>query len=166
MDKPVRIRPTFTTRRVLLRTEAERAVAIRSLENAPLDQDFPLEYLLREEVKVRKQSQNDLMWAGPLKDIAEQVWANNRQYSDEVWHELFNEWFLPDPDAPDFDPTHVKDAETYRKWDYRPDGKRVLVGSSTRLSVKGFAVYLEQIYAFGAERGVEYSAAPNERMAA
>lgn len=36
---------------------------------------------------------------------------------------------------------------------------RVLAGSTKNLTVKGFSEYLEQIYAFGAEQGVEFHAA-------
>lgn len=50
----------------------------------------------------------------------------------------------------------------YKKWDYMPNGERVLVGSTTDLSKYGFGQYLEQIYANGASLGVMFSA--DERM--
>ena len=145
-------RQAFAQRRILLREseQVERAIAL--LRNVPLDHLKPLEFLVREEVKARKLSQNALMWVGPLKSIAEQVWVEGRQYSDEVWHSHFKAQFLPD----EFDPALCK-SEDYRKWDIGPAGDRILVGSTTDLTVRGFSIYLEQIHAFGANMGVEFS---------
>jgi len=71
--------------------------------------------------------------------------------------------FLPDESlfsTPEQRAEIVKDS--YRKYDTRPDGKRVLVGSTTELTVKGFAIYLQQVEAYGANLGVIYSANPND----
>jgi len=103
-------------------------------------------------VKARKPDQNALMWVGPLKDIAEQAWVNGRQFSDEVWHHHFKTLYLPEV----FDAELCK--EGYRKWDWSPSGAKVLVGSTTELTVRGFAQYLEQVYAEGAGMGVEFQA--------
>lgn len=148
-------RPKFEQRKLLLRGQEQVDRAIALLRTLPLDDKKPLEVLVREEVKARKASQNDLMWAGPLKDIAEQAWIEKRQHSAEVWHEFFKQQFLPDL----YDPELCKD-EKYRKWDEGPGGGRVLVGSSTDLTIRGFAQYLEQIHAFGASLGVEFHEAP------
>ena len=86
-----------------------------------------------------------------------------RTYSDVIWHEMFKEKFLPDEttfQTPEQRAEMVK--EKYRKYDTRPDGKRVLVGSTTELTIKGFAIYLQQVEAFCANLGVIYSANPNE----
>ena len=91
------------------------------------------------------------MWAGPLKDIAEQVWVEKRQYSAEVWHDYFKAHFLPDA----YDPELCK-REDYRKWDRGPGGDPVMVASSKDLTIRGFAQYLDQIHAFGANMGVEF----------
>ncbi len=96
------------------------------------------------------------MWAGPLRDIAEQAWIEGRQHSAEVWHEYFKRELLPE----EFDPERCK--ENYAKWAYDPGGERVLIGSTTQLTVKGFAEYLTAIEAFGAALGVMFSASPNE----
>lgn len=148
-------RQKFEQRRLLLRglEQVERAIAL--LRTLPLDDKKPLEVLVREEVKARKLDQNALMWAGPLKDIAEQAWIDQRQYSAAVWHEFFKSQFLPEF----YDPDLCKD-EKYLKWDEGPGGGQVLVGSSTDLTIKGFAQYLEQIHAFGANLGVEFHEAP------
>jgi len=154
-------REPFTTRRILLVGEQQRAGAIATLTHAPLDDASPLEFLVREQVKTRKLSANAAMWAGPLKDIAEQAYLAGRKYSAEVWAHFFKREFLPE-DEPRPDDGLVKDG--YQKWDFAPDGERILVGSTTQLTVRGFALYLQQIEAFGASLGVMYSANPKERQ--
>lgn len=150
-------RQKFEQRRIRLigQEQVERAIAV--LRNAPVDAKKPLEMLLREEVKARKPDQNALMWAGPLKDIAEQAWIEERQHSAAIWHEYFKRHLLPDQ----YDPELCRN-ENYVKWDFDPGGDRVLAASSTDLTVKGFAEYIEQIHAFGASLGVQYSANPRD----
>ena len=96
------------------------------------------------------------MWVGPLADIAAQAWYNRKQYSALVWHDTYKRLYLPE----EFDPELT--LEGYRKWDFDREGIPVLVGSTTQLTKRGFAIYLEQIYADGAQMGVEFSASPNE----
>ncbi|MCV5968699.1 recombination protein NinB, partial [Lactococcus petauri] len=62
---------------------------IQLVKNMPLDPIAPIEVVFREQVKVRKPTQNSLLWAGALSDIASQAWVNGRQFSAEVWHEYF-----------------------------------------------------------------------------
>lgn len=150
----------YQAKKILLPGESQREAAIAALRNAPIDPDKPLEFLLREEVKARKPDQNALMWAGPMRDIAEQGWLNGRTYTAEVWHEFFKREYLPE----EFDPALCKDR--YRKWDYTPTGERVLVGSTTDLTVRGFALYLQQVEAFaGRELGVRFHANPKQAAA-
>lgn len=145
-------RQKYPTRKILLRAPQQVEVAISAIRNAPLDQSKPLELLIREEVKARKPDQNSLMWAGPLKDIAEQGYVDGRTYTAEVWHEHFKREFLPES----YDPELCK-REDYRKWDYTPGGERILVGSTTDLTVRGFALYLTQVEAYAAsELGVVF----------
>ena len=125
--------------------------AINAIQNAPIDIERPLEVIIREEQKGRSLSANALMWAGPLNDIASQAWVHGRQYSALIWHEYFKEKFLPD--FPDL--TQVK--EGYRKYEETPDGKRILIGSTQKLTKHGFSLYMEQIYAYGADLGVRFS---------
>lgn len=153
-------RPNFETRRILLRGGEQRQRAIALLQHVPLDAKKPLEVLVREEVKPRKLDQNALMWVGPLSDIAAQAWVNGRQFSDVTWHEHFKRLYLPE----EFNADLCK--EGYRKWDFTPAGEKVLVGSTTELTVKGFSQYLEQVYADGANMGVELHANPNEQRRA
>lgn len=147
------MRHPFPNRRVLLRTEAQRQLALSIIANAPLDSDKPLEFILREEVKARKPDQNALMWAGPLRDIEEQAYVNGRTFSADVWHEHFKRMFLPE----EFDPALCK--EGYRKWDYTPAGERALVGSTKQLTIRGFALYTKEVEAFAQnELSVEFRA--------
>ena len=97
------------------------------------------------------------MWAGPMVDIAEQGYVDGRTFTAEVWHEHFKREYLPE----EYDPTLCK--EGYRKWDYTPKGERVLVGSTTDLTVRGFALYLQQIEAYARiELGVQFHASPRK----
>ena len=145
-------RQPYATRQVLLGNEMNRDTAIQIIRNLPVDPMKPLELLVREQVKARKPDQNSLMWAGPLKDIADQAWLNGRRFSAEVWHEHFKAEFLPEQ----YDPQQCK--EGYIKWDINPKGERVMVGSTKDLTIYGFSQYLEQVYAFGAGLGVQFSA--------
>ena len=127
--------------------------AINAIQNAPIDLERPIEVIIREEQKGRSLSANALMWAGPLNDIANQAWVHGKQYSALIWHEYFKEKFLPD--FPD--PKQVK--EGYKKYEETPDGRRVLVGSTNKLTKYGFNLYIENIYAYGADLGVRFSEA-------
>ena len=148
-------RPPFQQRtfRLADREVVRRMVAL--IENIPVDAVRPLEVVIREEKRKRSLDQNALYWAGPLRDIAEQAWVQGRQYSADVWHEHFKREFLPDPDRADCDQSHVKDG--FRKWCTTPGGLSVLLGSTTGLTVRGMASYLEQVYAYGASLGVQFS---------
>ena len=151
-------RQKFMTRTIYLRSQSQVDAVIALASNLPIDPEHPIEAVFREEVKARKPDQNALMWSGPLKDIAEQAWYQGKQYSDVVWHDTFKRLYLPEQ----YDERFCK-HETYKKWDFDRDGNKVLVGSTTDLTIKGFAIYLEQVYADGANMGVRFHANPNER---
>lgn len=155
MTQALIMREKFPTKTVYLRTDVQRKTLHAIVDSLPLDAEKPLECIFREEQKRRRLDQNAAMWAGPLRDIAEQAYIQGRTYSAEIWHEHFKEQFLPE----DFDAELCK--EGYRKWDFTPAGKRVLIGSTTQLTIKGFALYLQQVEAFGANLGVQFSANPN-----
>lgn len=152
-------REKFASRKILLRSDVQRETVLSLIRNLPADTSHPLEIVVREEVKVRKPDQNALMWSGPLADIAEQGYVAGRSYTAETWHEHFKREYLPE----EFDPELCK--EGYQKWDYTPSGERVLVGSTTQLTVRGFALYLQQIEAFGSSIGVQFHTKPNQRAA-
>lgn len=151
------MRNPYETKTLLIRDKTILERAITTLRNAPIDPDSPIQVVIREEVKARKPTQNQLMWAGPMRDIAEQAWIDGRQYSAEIWHEHFKREFLPE----EYDPALCK--EGYEKWQTGIKGERLMIGSTTDLTVKGFSEYLEQVHAFGADLGVRFHANPRDR---
>jgi hypothetical protein len=153
-------RQRFQERKILLRGETQRQALMALAANLPIDPDKPIEIVAREEVKRRKLSQNALMWVGPLADIAAQAYVEGRSFSAEAWHHHFKIAFLPE----EFDPELCKDG--YQKWDYSPFDGRILIGSTTQLTVKGMAEHLMQIEAYGANLGVEFHRNPNEQALA
>lgn len=151
------MRAAFDKRTLILRDESVRERTLAIIRNLPVDAEKPLQVVISDYKPPRKKSQNDLMWSGPLKDISEQAWFEGKQFSADVLHHYFKVQLLPE----EFDPELCR--EGYRKWEYDPSGDRVLVGSTTMLTVKGMAQHIEAIHAFGASLGVQFSANPNER---
>lgn len=151
------IRSKFTTRTIRVIGQQQIALAMALLPNLPIDPEAPVEIVIREENKVRGLDANSRMWAGQLNDIEKQAWVNGRQFSAEVWHEHFKRQYLPEDNDPDLAELA---KEGYRKWDYDPAGNRVVVGSTTQLTRKGFAIYLQQVEADGADMGVQFHEAP------
>lgn len=151
------MRQPFDKRVIVLRGEEQRERALALLRNVPVDAEKPLQIVVDEYKPPRKADQNALMWAGPLRDIAEQAWLEGRKYSAESWHELLKQELLPE----EFDPVLCRDG--YQKWTITPKGDRALVGTTTKLTVKGFAQYLEAVYAFGASLGVNFHTNPKEQ---
>ncbi len=149
-------REKFQTRTIRLISEVQRSTLIALAGNIPCDAENPLEIVVREPVKVRGLDANARMWVGPLKDLSIQAYVNGRTFSDVVWHEHCKREYLPET----FDPDLCK--EGYQKWDYTPSGDKVLVGSTTQLTKRGFALYLQQVVFFGESLGVQFSASPNE----
>ena len=145
-------RPAMQPRKFILRDEKVRDSLLALVRNLPIDPLRPVEVVAREEVKARKPDQNAALWAGPLRDISEQAWLDGRQFSTEVWAQYFKRQLLPE----NFDSELT--MEDYSKWAIDPAGDRVLIGSTTQLTVKGHAQYREAIEAFGASLGVLFSA--------
>ena len=141
----------YLTKTIRLIGTAQKEVAINLIQNAPIDSEYPLEVIIREEQKARSLSANALMWAGPLNDIANQAWVHGKQYSSLIWHEYFKEQFLPEFANPEIT------KEGYKKYEETPDGKRILIGSTSKLTKHGFSIYMEQIYAYGANLGVRFT---------
>jgi len=139
-------------RKFILRDERVRDSLLALVRNLPIDPLRPVEVVAREEVKARKPDQNAALWAGPLRDISEQAWLDGRQYSPEVWAQYFKRQLLPES----FDPELT--MENYAKWAIDPAGDRILIGSTTQLTVKGHSQYREAIEAFGASLGVRFGA--------
>lgn len=149
-------RARFPTRKILVVSPAQLSTAVAVLKTVPVDAVNPIEIRIGEQVKGRNKDQNALMWAGPLRDIANQAYVNGQTYSADVWHEHFKREFLPE--EADIELTR----EGYQKWRYLPSGERILKASTGDLTTKGFSIYLEQIYAYGASLGVQFGV--SERM--
>lgn len=150
-------RSRFTARMFLVSSEKIRESLLSAIRNMPIDDVKPLQVLIREEVKARKLDQQALLFAGPMRDISEQAWFEGRQHSVEVLHEYLKRELLPE----EFDPEFC--VEGYVKWEIDPGGNRQLIGTTKKLTVKGYSNYLEGVFAFGAALGVQFSASPNER---
>lgn len=147
----------FLQRVFLLRNERIVQNLMALLPQLPLDEEKPLEVIIREEKPHRRQTLNAAMWAGPLADIERDGWYGGRQYRAEVWHEHFKELFLPDPADPEFDTAEVVDG--YQKWEVDPwSDRRVLVGTTTQLTDRGMRLYLQKMEAHAAqEYGVTFT---------
>lgn len=143
-------RQKYPSRRFLIRSKFQKELACNAVSNLPEDDEIPIEVVIRERQKKRNLDQNALMWAGPLMDFEKQGYEGGRTYKAEIWHEFFKREFLPEA----FDEELTR--EGYVKWSYLPNGDRTLVGSTTDLTVKGFSEYLEKIYAFGSQRGIQF----------
>lgn len=150
------MRSKYQTRTILLTGQMQVETCLQAIKNAPIDPIKSIEVAIREQVKTRKLTQNNLLWAGALNDIANQAWVNGRQFSADVWHEFMKRQFLPEE--------HIEGItkEGYRKWDYDPNGERILIGSTTQLTTGGFSDYLEQVYSYGANLGVLFTASRGE----
>lgn len=138
----------FTKRVLYLRNEQVRETLHNLVKNLPLDDAKPLQVTIEEFRKKRGLDANALYWAGPLRDISEQAWLNGRQFSAEIWAHYFKEQLLPEECDPELC------LSDYEKWSFDPAGERVLIGSTTQLTVKGFAQHIEAVMAFGASLGV------------
>lgn len=149
------------TRSLILRNPAIRDLAVSAIANLPTDPDSPLEVVIRPYRAQRKLEQLGLYWLR-LKEISEQAYIGGRRYSDDVLHEHCKREFLPERDDPELE-KKVKDPDNYRKWDYLPSGEKVLVASTSNLTVYGFACHTTQTEAWGAGLGVMFT---DGRMAA
>lgn len=149
-------RSIFDKRTLILRDESIRERALALIRNLPVDADKPLQVVISDYKPPRKLDQNARLWAGPLKDLEEQAWLDGKQFSAEVWHHYLKVQLLPE----EFDPEMCR--EDYKKWAIDPAGDRVLVGSTTQLTVKGFAEYMTAVDAFASSLGVQLSASPKE----
>ena len=144
---------------IVLLTERNRDAAVLRIQSLPVGGDPILEVVIRERKDRRTLDQNAAMWAGPLKDLAEQAWVNGQQFAAEVWHEHAKREFLPEDDDPDLADL-VRNPDSYQKWAYTPGGDRVLIGSTTQLTRRGMGEYLYQVFAMGAGLGVLFHEAP------
>ena len=138
---------------IFIKDEQAKTMALNLLRNLPFG---GLDIIVAPHKEKRTLSQNAYLWAAVMADITQQAWFKGRQYSQPIWHQYFKQEFMPDMSNSDL-AILVKDFETYEKWMPMPDGTLKCVASTTQLTKKGMAIYLENIYAFGSELGVHFS---------
>ena len=149
------MRDIYPRRIIRIVGQSQKDICQTLIDNLPIDTAKPICVTIGEETKIRKLDQNSLMWARTLQDISRQAYVEGRTYSPEIWHEYFKREYLPN----EYDIELTK--ENYRKWDIDPKGAPILVGSTTQLTIKGFAQYLTEIEAHGASLGVEFTVREN-----
>jgi hypothetical protein len=88
---------------------------------------YPMVVHLSTEAATRSQEQNRRYWA-LLEDIAASAWVDGKQFDKDCWHEEFRQRFLPRIDG--------------------PSGSYPI--STTSLTVKAFAHYMEDVSSFAA----------------
>jgi len=129
-------------------TRRDRAIAI--IRNLPCDDSY--EVVIQPKTKARGVDANALYWLR-LTEIAEQAHVDGKKYSKEVFHEHCRQTILPGM-------VTLKTGEVVWKWLETPSGSATVISTSL-LSKKCFAEYVEAVEAFGVGLGVMFSA--NER---
>ena len=139
---------SYQTNSVILLGSPQRTEALKRLENAP----DGIEVVFREPVKKRSKEANSYAWAGVIADYVTYGWVQGKQFPAAAWHAYLKEKFLPDQ------PEEGYTLAGYVKWVELPSGELKCVGSTTMLTVKGFARYIEECIAYGAsELGIRFS---------
>lgn len=122
------------------------------VKNLPMDGTWEVD--IRAVTKQRSKPQNARMWADLVTTITDQAMVDGRKYKQEVWHEYLKKAFLPEMDDEEI-ARKVKPG--YRKWDIGPDGEKILIGSTTKLTTFGMTQYMQEIEAWAAtELGVMF----------
>ncbi len=137
-----------------LSNEIRKGYAIKQIQNLPCDNTMEIE--IRKRKKQRSLNQNAAMWGVRLKEISEGVFVNGEQFCADAWHELLKQRYLPEIGEPEFE-RMVTRPDTYKKWEWLPDGTRRCVGSTTGLTTYGWQVYWTQIESyFAQEHGLQF----------
>lgn len=106
-----------------------------------------LEVVVRNKSKARGVDHNAYYWKR-LTEIAEQAHVNGRKFSKEVFHEHCRQTIMPEI-------VTLKNGEVVSKWLETPSGSATVISTSL-LSKKSFAEYVEAVEAFGADLGVRF----------
>ena len=138
----------------ILRSSIQVESARKTIANLPLDEEHPLEVVIREHVKQRTLSQNSYYWMR-LGEIAEQAWVDGMQFHKKAWHEYCVEKILPEKIT-------TKDGVYVTKRMDLPRGGTTIISTSD-LDKRCFADYITAVEAFGSGTlGVQFSANPNQ----
>lgn len=130
-------------KRTIVLTLQTKPIISTVIDNLPADGSMEIEIQPRTEA--RSTSQNAKQWADVLAQISSQAWVAGKQYSPEVWHEHLKRLFLPDSHDPDLT------RNEYEKWAELPDGSLKCVGSTTKLTKKGFSQYMTQVESYASQ---------------
>lgn len=135
---------------IVIANEQARNHAIARIRELPIEPAHVVK--LARYSKKRTKEQNGHQWAGMLGDFSKQGILNGRRFDEDAWHYYLKREFLPDY------PEEGITLKGYKKWTESPDGELVLVGSTTKLTTKGFAEYIERCHAYGAgELGIRFT---------
>ena len=137
---------------IILIDSTRRDRAINLIRNLPVDDTY--EVVIQPKTKARGVDANALYWVR-LTEIAEQAHVDGRKFSKEVFHEHCRQTIMPDM-------VTLKNGEVVSKWLETPTGSATVISTSL-LSKKCFAEYVEAVESFGAGLGVMFSANLNER---
>jgi len=134
---------------VASREEAHSAAQLAYAHaRAIIENGRPARIEAREHEDDRSLQQNRFYWGACLRDISEQAKIEGQRYTVDAWHELFRRQFLG-----------YEIEKVYVAGRKRPVINRRLK-STTKLKVRGFSKYLDEVQAFAAtELGVEFSVA-------
>jgi len=144
------MRELVKTQTIYMRGPQQLAELINRAVKIVFDVETPVEVVIREQLKKRKLTRNQAYWAGTLADIERDAEHAGRKYPAKAWHELLKIEFLPDENAPDFDPAWV--LEGYHKWSEIPGREEpVLIGSTTQLTDAGMKRYVLAVEAHMAQ---------------
>lgn len=104
------------------------------------DKGEPLRLIVTSEERKRNAEANRFYWGVVLRDISEQAWVGGKQFSKDVWHEMFARQFGVCEDVT------------------LPDGEIVSRRkSTTQMSVGEFSAYTAQVQAYAANQlGVSF----------
>lgn len=138
-----------------LKTEHDQRVIIDRINFLGCDQN--LQVVIENFVKKRTPGQNAKLWSSVIGDFVKQGRMNGLNFDAETWHYYLKQEFLPD----EFEEGIT--LEGYQKWTELPDGSLRLTGSTTKLTTKGAAEYLDACYAFGSsELDIRFTISPKE----
>jgi hypothetical protein len=129
--------------------------AVTAVEALPLDAH--MQVTIEPVQKKRSNGQNRKLWASVIGDFVKQGRMDGLNFNAETWHFFLKKEFLPDDGEPGIT------LDNYVKWIELPDGSLMLTGSTTQLTTKGAAEYIEKCYAFGAdELGIKFTISRKE----
>ena len=139
----------------IIRTDKDKEIVIRIINELVINRPYVID--IKQYVKPRTNGQNSFLWVGMLADFSMQVFVDGKQFSVNTWHEYLKELHLPEQYEEGIT------LKNYKKWEEMPNGKLKMVGSTKKLTTKGFSEYMERCYNYGTyEHDIQFTAAPNQ----